>query len=146
MNRSIRTGSTLILAATLGVASAVASGCKQTARVNYEDARKYPDLVQEETLNVQVFRLGTNLRLTNTTAHTLPAGTLWLNRWFFREVESVEPGESLHLPLKGFRDRYGESFRAGGFFATRDPDLVVLAQLEANGELHGLIVVENRAE
>lgn len=133
------------LAAIAIAASALIGGCAQRAVVNFEDAREYPlEAVQNETLNIQVFRNGTQIQLTNTSARTLPAGTLWINQWWFQEVPELAPGESLELGLRDFVDRYGQPFRAGGFFATRDPDLVVLAQWQTQDDLLGLVVVENR--
>ncbi|MEM7622683.1 MAG: hypothetical protein AAF235_05715 [Planctomycetota bacterium] len=119
--------------------------CNQQTFVEFEGARDYPlAATQAETLNVQVFRKGTNIQLTNTSSTSLEAGTLWLNQWWFREVPALLPGASLRLPLKQFVDKYGDPFRAGGFFATRDPDILVLAQWQTEGQLLGLIVVENQ--
>ena len=134
---------TLIIALALLIGT---PGCQQSAYVNYDDERVYPSMLQGEVLDVQVFRIGTRIRLTNTTAKSLPAGTLWLNRWYSQEIDTLAPGGSISLSLKKFEDRFGEPFRAGGFFATRIPDLVFLAQLETEDELFGLIVVEDRAE
>lgn len=100
-------------------------------------------LAQGEVLDIQVYRNVTKLELTNTTARSFAAGTLWVNERWSQPVEALEPGESLTLDLKQFYDEFGEPFRAGGFFATRDPDRVVLAQLETGGTLYGLIVTEN---
>lgn len=97
--------------------------------------------------DVQVFREGTRLRMTNTTARDFPGGRLWVNQRFGRDIDGFGAGESLDLDLYDFVDEFGEKFRAGGFFATNDPDKVVLVQLEtpadAGSEMHGFVIVRN---
>ena len=108
-------------------------------------ARPLPaDLSQEETLDIQVFRNGTRLVLTNSTARSFENATLWVNRRFSLPIERFEIGQTLDLPLRSFVDEYGVPFRAGGFFATEPPDPVVLVQLESEGGMYGLIVTGNR--
>ncbi len=102
----------------------------------------YPSaLKQSRTLDVQVTRNETEISLTNTTAAPLPPGTMWINAWYAREFPGLAVGESLTLNLRDFKDRFGDQFRAGGFWATDRPDRLALAQLESGGELLGLIVV-----
>ena len=121
-------------------------GCQRGAKLD-AGLPAYPEnTLQVETLNIQVFRDGTRLELTNTTSRSLQEGTLWLNRWWAHPTPAIAPGESLTLPLREFEDKFGERFRAGGFFATRNPDIVVLAQLETQGEMLGLVIVENRLD
>lgn len=100
-------------------------------------------LKQTEVLDIQVYRNVTHLELTNTTARSFAAGTLWVNQRWSHPIDALKPGDSVRLDLDEFKDEFGEPFRAGGFFATRDPDRVVLAQLESEGTLYGLIVTEN---
>lgn len=116
------------------------------------EPRAYPYAeTRGDVENIQVFRDGTHLRLTNTTATGFGAGRLWVNRRFSREIDGLAVGESLDLNLYEFVDQYGDKFRAGGFFATQDPDNVVLVQLEArrlddasdDPSMYGLIVVRN---
>ena len=52
----------------------------------------------------------------------------------------------LRLELSEFKDEYGQEFRAGGFWATRKPERLVLAQLEAEEGMLGLVVVDRGAE
>lgn len=124
----------------------------------------YPSaLRQGRTLDVQVFRDGPEIRLTNTTARPLGPGRLWLNAWYSREIPAIGVGESVRYELNDFRDQYGAPFRGGGFFAARNPEALVLAQVEPAGaveagteggegagaeaaELLGLIVVGGEAE
>lgn len=108
-----------------------------------------PDRVED----VQVVRDSTWITLTNTTARPLPASTLWLNRRFARDIDALPVGQSLSLPLRSFRDEFGTPFRAGGFFATEQPERVVLAELEprpatpdAEPELIGLVVVAGEGQ
>lgn len=96
---------------------------------------------QTTTVDVQVFRDETVIRMTNTTAKPLPKGRMWINNWYSRPFDGLGVGKSVELSLADFHDRYGDAFRAGGFFAADRPDTVVLAQIEAGEELIGLIVV-----
>jgi hypothetical protein len=96
---------------------------------------------QMQTLDIQVVRSETDVTLTNTTARSFGRSRLWINRWYSREIESFGVGETLELQLSSFRDIYGESFRAGGFWATREPQRVELVQLETADSMLGLIAV-----
>ncbi|MBL8757736.1 MAG: hypothetical protein JNK35_04810 [Phycisphaerae bacterium] len=96
---------------------------------------------QARVLDVQVTRAETQITFTNTTARSLPACTMWLNRRFGLALEPLPIGATRTLDLRDFKDEYGEAFRGGGFFATEAPDRVVLAQLDLGDELVGLIVI-----
>lgn len=96
---------------------------------------------QTRTLDIQVARDETVIRFTNTTAHPIPACTMWINAWYSRDVPAIGVGETVRLNLFEFKDQYGEEFRAGGFFATDKPMRLVLAQLALEEELVGLVVV-----
>ena len=132
-----------LAAVTLG-AAALVGGCASFAGTRGEPMAFSSARAQDRVLDIQVSRRGTRLYLTNTTAFSLDAGTLWINQRFSAPMPALGLGESLVLDLRNFIDDEGATFRAGGFFATRDPDAVVLAQLETSGELLGLVVVENR--
>lgn len=115
------------------------------------EARVYPeDLEQLETLNVQVFRKTAHIELTNTSSRVFGPSTLWLNGQFSRDLDGLDVGQSVRLPLASFQNEFGERFRAGGFFAIEAPYNLVLAQIETNTEygheLIGLIVVQGREE
>jgi len=134
-------GFTGALVGSVGTAGLVA-GCSASPA---GEARDYPASVsQARVLDVQVSRRGTTLFMTNTTARSFDAGTLWVNQRFGAPVPPFDIGQTLELDLRSFVDETGDRFRAGGFFATREPDRVVLAQLEVGGRLLGLVVVENR--
>lgn len=119
------------------------SGDLLAAKTDYEGAPPSP-LPQAEVLNIQAFRNVTDLELTNTTARSFGPGLVWINERYSTPIDGLAIGESLDLPLRLFVDEYGDPFRAGGFFATRDPDPVVLVQLEADGVLHGLLLGGDR--
>lgn len=109
------------------------------APTGYE--RVYPsELPRGVTLNVQVFRRTTELELTNTTARVFGPSTIWLNMWYSRPIEGLEPGGSLRFPLHEFRDEFGEAFYGGGFFATREPERLVLAELETEDEAGSILL------
>lgn len=119
------------------------AGCRGGAGIDY--ARPMPESLERgEVLNIQAFRNVTRLELTNTTSRSFEGGTIWINQRFSRPVGSLGVGESLDLSLREFVDEHGDTFRAGGFFATRDPLPVVLAELESEGVLYGLLMGGNR--
>lgn len=96
---------------------------------------------QSRVLDIQAYRDGTHIRFTNSTATAIPACTMWVNSWFSKQIPGVGIGETVSYDLYEFLDQYGDSFRAGGFFASDRPAKVVLLQLEMNNEIVGLIVV-----
>ncbi len=107
----------------------------------------YPgEMMREETLDIQVFRRTQTIELTNTTARRFGPGTLWLNARFARAIDGLDVGQTLVLPLAEFRDEFSERFRAGGFFATEKPYRLVLAELETEGRMRGLVVVGSTDE
>lgn len=109
----------------------------------------YPNaLPRGSVAPVQVFREVTTLRMTNTTARTFGPGRLWINQQHSAPVGAFNPGDTWELDLRDFTDEFGDVYRAGGFFAQRDPARVVLVEIETgppdNRELVGFVVVENR--
>lgn len=124
-----------------GVAGVLA-GCSGSPEVDAE-ARAFPyELEQAELLDVQVFRDVTRLRFTNTSGRPLGPGMLWVNRRFgYAMPEGVAIGERVDLDLKSFVDEFGDPFRAGGFFATRDPDKVVIVEYEEDAGADGLLAM-----
>jgi hypothetical protein len=118
-------------------------GCAGDARIG--DGPQYPTVDQSGVVDVQVRRNTTQITLTNTTPTTLGPGRLWLNQWFSREIGAIESGATVTFELSDFKDRYDDAFRAGGFFATQVPAKLVLAQIERDGVLTGLVVVGDGA-
>lgn len=135
--------------ALLAIAGVCLPGCrvfKGSASEAREPGPAYPTAAERgEQADIQVFRDNTRLRLTNTTTTDFGAGRLWLNQQFSRPVEGFAPGERLDLDLFSFTDEFNERFRGGGFFATRDPEKVVLVEFQPEGEarLVGFIIVQN---
>lgn len=128
--------------AALGLAALVGlSGCTEAT---IDNRPVYPEKLQAKVLNVQVIRDETQITMTNSSAQDLPAGRLWINQWFSREFPGLAIGQTVTYDLFEFQDRYGDTFRAGGFFATQRPDRVVQVQVEdASGELTGLIAIRS---
>jgi hypothetical protein len=123
-----------------------AAGCT-TSRDPALAGPEYPESKsQAQTLDIQVVRTPTSIAITNTTARAYGHSTLWVNRWYSREIPSLGVGETIELPLKSFRDQYGEAFRAGGFFATRKPQRVQQVQLETADGLVGLVAVGKESD
>lgn len=128
--------------ALVGVGLGVGLGACQAGQSKVNYARVYPEtLLKGETLDIQVVRGETTLTLTNTTARVFGPSTLWLNAYYSRPLEGLAVGQSLTIPLAEFRNEFGEPFRGGGFFATKRPERMVLAQLEHDGSLHALVVI-----
>jgi hypothetical protein len=124
----------------LAIVLAIVSACSSAGPI--PQGPVYPaEKKQGGSVDIQVFRHGTIIRFTNTTARSFPAGRMWLNQWYSREIPPLGVGEKMQLSLREFKDQYGESFRAGGFFATRRPAKLVLAQLDVDDELVGLVVI-----
>lgn len=127
----------------LALAGVWSVGCSAFAPAH--DARAYPQGVdQSRVVDVQAFRDGTDLVISNTTAERWEPGTIWLNGQFSRGFDGLDIGEVIRVPLGSFRNEQGEAFRAGGFFSTERPDTVVLVQLEQGEELIGVVVVQGR--
>ncbi|MFT5423127.1 MAG: hypothetical protein ACI89L_000901 [Phycisphaerales bacterium] len=120
-----------------------------------QQPRAYPFALEPVAVeDVQVFREVTRLKMTNTTATSFGTGTVWINRRYARDIEGFGAGQTLDLDLNEFVDEFAAPFKAGGFFATKRPDPVVLVELEtgvaqAGGsqahEVRGFIVVRDEA-
>lgn len=120
-----------------------------------QQPRAYPAATDPvEVLDVQVFREVTRLRMTNTTATGFGPGTVWINRRYARDIEGFATGQTLDLDLNEFVDQFAAPFKAGGFFATKRPDPVVLVELETGwdagatggaSQIHGLVIVRDEA-
>lgn len=148
---SRRVGFALLAALFCTPAALSVGGCQLfNEKLTAEAGPAYPeDAPMVSVLDIQVFRDVTTLRFTNTTTSDLPASTMWLNKRYSAPLPSVASGETSELDLRGFVDEFGDTYKAGGFFAQREPAPVVLAQIEVpddNGNplLYGLVVVENK--
>lgn len=137
-------GAGLALAALLALPA-----CSAFSRSDVDYARPYPfEAEREDVLDIQVFREGTRITMTNTTARAFGPSTLWVNQRYSRPIDGLASGQTLTLDLYDFRDQYQDAFRAGGFFATRDPDRVILVEIEPggvqdDGTLYAFVVVAN---
>ncbi len=126
-----------------GALAAILSGCSGGARFGAGPA--YPaEKAQNAVVDAQVRREEASITIVNTSARPLPESTLWLNGQYGRPIPALDVGRTLNLDLSTFKNEYGESFRAGGFFATERPDTIVLAQIELESELVGLVVVQGK--
>jgi hypothetical protein len=133
----------LILGASL--AASMLGGCRAGSKIDAE--RTYPiEKSQTAAVDVQVIRNETQITMVNTTAQPLPAGTIWINGQFSHAFDGLTPGSRTTMSLKEFRNEYGEAFRAGGFFATQRSSDLVMAQIETDTHMIGLVVVNGRAD
>jgi hypothetical protein len=133
--------------AVLGVVLALTTGAGCASDGERATARPYPSGQRVRTLDIQAERLDTRLVMTNTSARAFGPSTVWVNASYAREIEAFPIGASLDLDLAEFVDEFGNHFRAGGLFATRRPDDVVLVEIEdAAGDIYGLIVVRDESQ
>lgn len=131
------------------------TGCQLFSETSTKDTHAaYPDSIPKgEIYDVQVFRQSTHLKLTNITTKDFGPSTLWLNQRYSLPINGLDSGQTIDLNLKTFIDEFGDTFKAGGFFAQRVPAPVVLCQLEVIepvwedarnvSVMHGFVVVEN---
>lgn len=102
----------------------------------------YPRTLENAgALPIQVIRRVTHIDIANTSPRSFGPSTIWVNGQFSHVIQGLAVGQTLRLDLREFRDEFGETFRAGGFFATRNPEALVLCELETEGRMYGLIVV-----
>lgn len=133
-------------AGVLPACNALPTGLADEAVGPYD--RPFPaELAQTETLDIQVIRRPeTRITMTNTTARSFGPSTVWLNGRFSRPIDGFRAGQTLTLDLYDFRDEFGETFRAGGFFATKAPEKIMHAQLETlvdgDSRMIGLVMVD----
>lgn len=146
-----RVGFALSAAMTLSILVPIMGGCQLfNEKLTAEPGPAYPeDAPMIEVLDIQVFRDVTTLRFTNTTTSDIPASTMWLNKRYSAPMPALASGETIELDLRVFVDEFGDTYKAGGFYAQREPAPVVLAQLELTDPentpmLFGLVVVQNK--
>lgn len=137
----------LLPPALIALAAVLLPGCLRSAAFVERDP--YPtNFTTLEPSNIQIYRQGRSITLTNTTATNFGPSTIWLNKWFSREIQGLGIGQSLTISLADFKDQYSDAFKGGGFFATTAPERIVHAELETDafGEqaLLPLIVVGQR--
>lgn len=124
---------------------AVVVGCAGGPERDY--AQTYPSQKRiGPTLDIQVLRGQGEITMTNASGRAFGPVNMWLNQWYVLPIDGLEVGETKTIRLDRFIDEHGERFRVGGFFATKAPERLVLAQFETEEEMVGLIVVRPREE
>lgn len=124
------------------VLALLASCASQGSALRTNAGPTYPRTLENAgALPIQVIRRVTHIDIANTSPRSFGASTVWLNGRFSHPLDALAVGQTLRLDLREFRDEFGEAFRAGGFFATRNPEALVLCELETEGRMYGLIVV-----
>ncbi|MDP7029195.1 MAG: hypothetical protein QF733_03140 [Phycisphaerales bacterium] len=104
----------------------------------------YPyDLHSTDTIPIEVFRDGTTISIVNSTASGWHDAIIWINQRFSAPLPSLRAGQTLQMELSAFRDDIGESFPAGGMWATRRSMPVRLVELQgaADQPLVGIIAI-----
>jgi hypothetical protein len=101
-----------------------------------------------DTLDVQVFRDGTDITIVNATATAWPASRIWLNQRFSRSIEGLAAGQTISLNLFTFWDEDGESYPGGGFLSTRTSMPVRLVEIGSGQDtpLIGFIAIAPTGE
>jgi len=133
-----------------GAAMLSMGGCQLfNEKLTAEPHTPYPEsIAQGEVFDVQVFRVVTVLKFTNTTTRDFGQSVVWINKRYSLAIPGFASGETVELDLLSFVDEFGDIYRAGGFFAQRTPAPVVLVQIETIENdapiLHGFVVVENK--
>ena len=137
-----------VLFAGLLAALLLLGGCSAANRYDPELAtRPYPyDLHTTNTVDIQLFRDETEIELVNSTATTYRNFDLWLNQRYVARVDELAAGGTIRLSLWDFYDELGESINAGGFFRTRRPDKVRLAEMQFDGTTPMIGLITVRAE
>ena len=127
------------------IACGAALGGCQTVRP--ELGKPYPaEAPKVAVLDVQVFREVNRLRLTNTSGVTFGPSTVWVNAAYALPIDGLAIGDRLDLHLGEFRNEYGQTFRAGGFFSTQIPTHVVKAEIVDDRGRYEMIVVRDEVE
>jgi hypothetical protein len=102
----------------------------------------YPtNTMATDVLDIQVRVHTQTIELTNTTATRFESPRIWLNRWYSVAVDTIEPGQTLVVPLAAFTDENARSPRVGGFFASREQEDVVSVEIEHGSRMDRLVVV-----
>ena len=121
----------LLPPALLTLSALILPGCLRSAAFIERDP--YPSsFTTLAPSNIQIYRQGRSITLTNTTATNFGPSTIWLNKWFSRDIDGLGIGQSLTLSLADFKDQYSDPFKGGGFFATTAPERIVHAELETD--------------
>ena len=129
------------------VGTTVLGGCLRQTYFPERASRPYPlDLPTAETVDMQVFREGTNIEIVNATARSYHDFDLWINQRYVRHVEALPAGETVRLSLWEFYDERGEVPSAGGFWRTVEATPVRLVEIQTAEDepLIGLVTI--RAE
>ena len=93
--------------------------------------RPYPvELDQDRIVEIQVFRDGGELIVTNASPQSFIDFDLWVNRRYMLNIERLDAGETRTFWFGDFFDQWGESPVAGGFFRTEAPTPIVLVQIQ----------------
>ncbi len=109
--------------------------------------RPYPrDSHTTQVADMQVFRDGAKLKIVNSTAKSYRDFDLWINQRFVHHVDSLLAGETLELSLWDFRDEYGDTFNAGGFFRSIPPTPVRLVEIQPAPDQKTLGLITIRRE
>lgn len=119
---------------------AMAGGCASQAELG--NGPIYPEEKRiTAVVDIQVLRDETEITMTNTTTRTFAPARAWVNQWWCADFPGLTPGQTIKLDLSNFKDCFGDAFRAGGFFATQNPDALVKFEVEEEAGLVGFIVI-----
>ena len=107
------------------------AGCQST---NYDASlarSSYPfERHTLEVADVHVFRDGFEVVIVNGSDTHWESPRIWINQRYMFDSSDITIGGTIALDLNLFRDEFGESFSAGGFFAFREPEPLRLVQIQ----------------
>ena len=121
------------------------AGCSQQRYDPALASPAYPaDLHRAQSVDIQVFREGSDIELVNATADSYFDFELWVNQRYTRHVDALPAGETIRLSLWDFFDELGENFSAGGFWRTEEPTAVRLVEIQLGSDqpMIGLITIQ----
>ena len=129
----LRDVKTISIACLVAVSLLVSGGCTQHRSDPSLATRAYPASLHEpRSIDIQVFRDGTDIEIVNSTARSYQNFDLWINQRYVRRVESLAAGQTIRLSLWDFRDELGDVINAGGLFRTDEPTPVRLVEIQVD--------------
>ena len=109
---------------------------------NLQTPRYYPETMPVgEPLEIEIVRQNRKrITIDNRTTQPWDGGRIWLNRQYGAVIDEIPVGKSQNIALIEFVNLHGEQFPVGSFLAPEKSRDVIAADLEANGQLHKLVV------
>ena len=85
-----------------------------------------------EVVDVHVFREGPQMIIVNGSDRHWESPKIWINQRYMFDSSAIKIGGTVVLDLNLFRDEFGETFSAGGFFAFREAEPLRLVEIQSS--------------